>query len=229
MLARLESPWNSIKAQPLRWAIVTMLLAVIMTAASVWFAERLQEFLGDGSMTADPARVPAVQVALVLGTSRLMPSGAPNLTFDYRLDAAAALWKAGKARYFIVSGNHTGRYDEPADMRAGLIERGVPPDAIYRDGKGFRTWDSVVRAHKVFGLDRMVIVSQRSHVARALFLARSLGMEAYGFDAREEPEMPLMMRVRPYLAAVLSYYDAWRGVLPHHIGPQVMVGADPAL
>ncbi|MBS0519662.1 MAG: YdcF family protein [Proteobacteria bacterium] len=225
---RLESPFRSIKPRYLRLGLVGVLLAVLAGVATIWFAERFQELLSEDVMTADPARVPAVEAGLVLGTSRLMPGGSPNMTFNYRLDAAAALWKAGKVKYLIVSGNHTGRYDEPADMRDGLIARGVPADVIYRDGKGMRTWDSVARARSIFGLHRMVVVSQRSHVARALFLARSLGMEAYGFDAREEHRLPLRTRLHPYLAAVLSYYDAWRGLLPHHVGHRVAIGIDPA-
>ena len=63
-----------------------------------------------------------MEVALVLGTAPIGPEGGPNRYFIYRLDAAAALWKAGKVKYFIVSGSDV----EPAAMRAGLIERGVP-------------------------------------------------------------------------------------------------------
>jgi SanA protein len=201
---------------------------VVNVTLVAWLAERFQEFAAESVMTASVDRMPVVEAALVLGTSKLLPNGSANLTFDYRLDAAAMLWKAGKARYLIVSGNHTGDYDEPSDMRAGLIARGVPGKVIYRDGRGFRTWDSVVRARKVFGLERLAIVSQRDHVARALFIARNLGMQAVGFEAEDEDDLPLKMRIRPYLAAVLSYYDAWQGLLPHHIGPRVAIGIDPA-
>lgn len=225
---RLEGPSGWIKAGRLRWLFLGLLLVVATGTSALWFAEHLQELLGGDVMTSDVTKVPGVEAGLVLGTSKLMPDRSPNPTFGYRLDAAAALWKAGKVKYLIVSGNHTGRYNEPEDMRDGLIRRGVPSNVIYRDGKGFRTWDSIARARSVFGLERMVVVSQRSHVARALFLARSLGIEAYGFDAREERRMSLKMQVRAYLAAVLSYYDAWRGTLPYHVGPRIAVGVDPA-
>jgi SanA protein len=201
---------------------------LVSVTLTVWLAERFQEVVAGGVMTASLDRMPVVEAALVLGTSKLRADGSANLTLDYRLDAAAMLWKGGKARYLIVSGNHTGDYDEPSDMRAGLIARGVPASMIYRDGRGFRTWDSMVRARKVFGLKRLAIVSQRAHVARAVFIARSLGMQAFGFEAVEEDDLPIRMRVRPYLAAVLSYYDAWRGLLPLQLGPQVAIGIDPA-
>jgi SanA protein len=173
--------------------------------------------------------MPAVDVALVLGTSKLMPDGTPDVIFDNRLEAAASLWKAGKVKYLIVSGNHTGRYDEPTDMRDGLVARGVPANVIYRDGNGFRTWESVVRARDVFGLKRLAIVSQRAHVARALFLARSLGVDASGLEAAEDPDETIWMWLRAYPAAVLSYYDAWRGARPSPLqGPPIAIGLDLA-
>ncbi len=226
---RLEAPSLGIKLQPLRWLALTLLGGLLAVLLTTYLAERLQEFMGDAVMTADVAAMPVVEAAVVLGTSALMSDGSPNVTFDNRLDAAATLWKAGKAKYLIVSGNHTGGYDEPADMRAGLIARGVSPRAIYSDGKGFRTWDSMVRARDVFGLERLTVVSQRSHVARALFIARNLGIEAFGFEAADDPNEDMWSRLRPYPAAVLSYYDAFRGVLPHRRhNMTIAVGLDPA-
>jgi SanA protein len=227
--ARLEAPSLRIKLRPLRWLAMTVLGGLLAIGLATYLAGRLQEFMGDAAMTADVAQMPVLEAAVVLGTSALMPDGSRNVTLENRLDAAALLWKAGRVKYLIVSGNHTGDYDEPSDMRAGLIARGVPADAIYRDGKGFRTWDSMVRARDVFGLRRLAVVSQRSHVARALFIARSLGIKAFGFEAADDPEESGWSRLRPYLAAVLSYYDAFRGVLPHRRhNLTIAVGLDPA-
>lgn len=228
MAARLEAPPRGIKRRFFRWLLLAGATGLVGVTLTAWLAERFQEVVAGGVMTASVDRMPVVKAALVLGTSRLRVDGSANLTFDYRLDAAAMLWKAGRTRYLIVSGNHTGDYDEPSDMRAGLIVRGVPASMIYRDGRGFRTWESIVRARKVFGLRRLAIVSQRAHVARAVFIARSLGIRAFGFEAVDEDDLPVRMQIRPYLAAVLSYYDAWRGLLPLHVGPQVAVGIDPA-
>ena len=234
MSARLYGALSAIKVRPLRLiALIAMFLCaggVMGCVALAFLAERFQEVLSDDRMTYDLDKVPQAEVGLVLGTSPVLPTyRIPNPFFYNRLEAAAALWKAGKVKYLIVSGNHRSpRYDETAVMRADLISRGVPASAIYRDGKGVRTWDSVVRARDIFGLKQMIVVSQRAHVARALFLARSLGMEAWGLEASEDDiPMDARSRLRPYPAAVLSYYDAWRGFLPGTDEPRVSIGVDP--
>ena len=224
-----------IKLATVRLAVLAVVFLAIGAVAGVigvsFGAERLQEHLAQDRMTYDADQVPSAEVGMVLGTApTLPPNWRINVDFAARLDAAAALWKAGKVKYLLVSGNGTrsGRWDETTAMRAGLLARGIPVEAIYRDDWGLRTWDSVVRARDVFGLKRLVIVSQRSHVARALFLADSLGLEAFGLEADDRLEQGWKGQLRPYAAAVLSYFDAWRGKLPRLRGTPVIIGVDPA-
>ena len=167
------------------YVLLRVVAVVLMAGALAWFAERRLDRAAESKSFTDAARVPAAEVALVLGTAPIGPEGGPNRYFVYRLDAAAALYKAGKAKYFIVSGTREGRFDEPTAMRDGLTERGVPAAAIYRDFGGDRTLDSIVRARRVYGQTRLIIVSQRFHLARALFLAMHEGIEAWGFEARD--------------------------------------------
>jgi SanA protein len=214
-------------------AIVSMLVGVAVGLVGVSYgAEQLQEYLAEDHMSHDVGKVPPSEVAMVLGTAPILaPDWHVNPDFTSRLDAAAALWKAGTVKYLLVSGNGTqpGQWDETTNMRRGLIDRGVPAEAIYRDDRGLRTWDSVVRARDLFGQKRLVIVSQRSHVARALYLASSLGIDAYGLEVKGWPhEDDLYGLSRPFLAAVLAYFDAWRGSLPRLRGAPVIIGFDPA-
>ncbi|MGC4072801.1 MAG: ElyC/SanA/YdcF family protein [Nibricoccus sp.] len=98
------------------------------------------------------ADTPARAVALVLGASPTLANGRTNPHFDSRIDATAQLYHAGKIRHVLVSGdNHRVSYDEPTAMKNALIARGVPATAITCDYAGFRTLDSVVRAHRIFG------------------------------------------------------------------------------
>ncbi len=101
-------------------------------------------------------------------TSKFVGPGRPNLHYEYRLDAAAQLFKAGKVQRLIASGNGAEpNYNEPRMMRADLVARGVPADRIVLDEGGMRTLDSVVRAADVYGAPDCIVVSQRfAHGAR---------------------------------------------------------------
>lgn len=201
----------------------------LMAGALAWYAERRLDRAAEAKSFSDVSKVPAVDVALVLGTAPIGPEGGPNRYFVYRLDAAAALYKAGKAKYFIVSGHRDGRYDEPTAMRAGLVERGVPEEAIYRDFGGDRTFDSVVRARRIYGQTRLVIVSQRFHLSRALFLAAHEGIEAWGFEARDvDQPYSIFTELRRYPSAMRAYWDVWNGMRAEEVGKPVRIGVDPA-
>ncbi len=141
---------------------------------------------GAAYSTPDVGRLPALEVALVPGTQPWDDDGDVNIDLERRLEGAAAAWKAGRVRRILVSGNRVAPdYDEPTVMMKVLLEHGVPAEAIERDFLGTRTWHSVQRARDVYGLTRLLIVSQRSQLERALFLARHGGIEAWGLDVTE--------------------------------------------
>ena len=128
--------------------------------------------------------VPAREIGVVLGTSKETRHGKPNLHFNQRIEAAAALYRAGKIHHLLVSGdNHIATYDEPSDMRLALVAAGVPTNAITCDYAGFRTLDSVVRAKEVFGLSQCTIISEEFHCPRALWIAQQHGLDAIAFAA----------------------------------------------
>jgi SanA protein len=209
---------------------VLLVVAVVALVAAFlsWVAQRRLEALAESFIAADPARLPTVDVALVLGAAPIGPEGGPNRYFEHRLDAAAALWRAGKAKYLLVSGDNRGAYDEPTAMRTGLIARGVPAERIYRDFAGVRTLDSVLRADEVFGQKRLIIVSQRFHLARAVFLARQDEIEAWGLAARDVARpYSFLTTLRRYPSAVRAYYDVWFDTPSRHGGKAVVIGVDP--
>jgi SanA protein len=203
-----------------------LVLGLVLTA---WLADRKIERFAGPYLVEDPKALPDVDVALVLGAAPIGPEGGPNRYFEYRLDAAAELWRAGKVKFFLVSGdNRRPDYDEPSAMRAGLIARGVPANAIYRDFAGVRTRDSVLRAKSVFGQQRLIIVSQGFHAARAIFLARSEGIDAWGLAARDVVRAySIFTELRRYPSALRAYYDVWIETPPRHAGPVIAIGVDP--
>lgn len=124
---------------------------------------------------------------LILGTNKHLSYNqeAENVLFTYRIDVAIDLFDAGKAEYFVVSGDKTASrgYDETLDMKRDLMARGVPEKLILRDTAGYRTLDSMLRLRALFGLSKVTIVSQAFHTERALFLASFYGMDAIAVNA----------------------------------------------
>ncbi len=157
-------------------------------------------------------KVPKRGVALVLGTAKYVRRGKINYFYKYRIDAAAKLYKAGKVRAILVSGDNSSKYyNEPARMMRDLIKRGIPKSKIYLDFAGFRTLDSILRAKEVFGLKKYIIVSQKFHLQRALFIAQKSGVDAIGFVAKDIPRTvaAFRMRMREYAARVKAFLDIY--------------------
>lgn len=165
------------------------------------------------------------EVGLLLGTA---PDGryGPNAYFQYRIEAAAALYHAGKVRKIIVSGDNSRKeYNEPAAMRRALEKKGVKPEDIFEDFAGFRTLDSVSRARRVFGQTRLTIISQEFHCKRALYLAGHHGIDAIGFAARDVAQKRFRLRnhLREAFSRVLALLDVAVGREPHFLGEPVPV------
>lgn len=128
--------------------------------------------------------IPSTDVALVLGTSKRLKSGETNPYFNFRIDAAEKLYKTGKVKHLILSGdNQTKYYNEPQYMREALLKKGVPDSVITLDYAGLRTLDSVVRCKKIFGQSKFIIVTQQFHSYRAVFIAENFDIEATAFVA----------------------------------------------
>lgn len=208
--------------------VTSFLAAIVAVSILAALASGVMASWGKAYASADVDRLPSVDVGLVLGT--LVYSGhfrGPNPTFVRRLDAAVELWRAGKVRYLIVSGNGEDKtQDEPTVMRDFLVQRGVPAEAIYRDHAGLRTMTSIVRARDIYGQKRLIVVSQDDHVSRALFLARHLGVEAWGYNAPDGALPPLWYRpLRNKLVMLYAYWDLLAGPRPA-AGPRVAIGVD---
>lgn len=161
------------------------------------------------------------QVALVLGTSHLLTTGAPNPFFANRMETAAALFKDGKVKHFIVSGdNRTKYYNEPLEMKRALVKLGIPSSAITLDYAGLRTLDSVVRSKEIFGQEEITIVTQTFHCYRALFISEYYGIDAVAYVANEpSAEMTEKVHWREYLARAKAVLDLYvLKTSPRHLG-----------
>jgi len=154
--------------------ISLLIIILLITVLGFWvnynshrMANRAAPFI-----YSDIQAVPNMQAAVVLGTSKFLSGGYINGFYAARIIAAVALFKAGKVKAIIVSGdNRKKNYDEPTTMRDDLVANGVPSQYITLDYAGFRTLDSIVRAKQIFDLDDYILVSQKFHLERAIYLS----------------------------------------------------------
>lgn len=173
--------------------------------------------------------IPHNKAGLLLGTSRMLRDGRPNTYFFNRIDAAVALFEAGKIDYIIVSGdNRHASYNEPRDMRNELIARGIPAKRVYMDFAGFRTLDSVIRCHAVFGQSSFTIISQRFHNQRAIFIARKRGLDAIAFNASDvDAYRGFKTMLREKFARVKAVIDIYfSNTQPYFLGDPVVLGGE---
>jgi len=156
-------------------------IAVAVCAAGVLgFSPTLYAWGSTVGRTYTPATVPVRDVALVFG-AEVLPSKAPSDFLKARLDIAYDLWKSGKVKVILVSGdNGDVHYNEPDAMRNYLIGRGVPDVKVVADYAGFDTYDSCVRAVRIFGVTSATLVTQSYHMPRALATCRTIGLDAVG-------------------------------------------------
>lgn len=182
------------------------LFLVFLIVCNVWIVKSTESHVYE-----DLHELPAHRVALVLGTSHKLAGGKANPFFEKRMETAAELYRLGKIDHFILSGDNRSRfYNEPVAMRKALMKLGVPESAITLDYAGLRTLDSVVRSQKIFGQDRITIITQPFHSYRALFISQYYGIDAVAMVA-EEPdfEYSFKVRLREYFARTKAVLDLY--------------------
>lgn len=129
------------------------------------------------------AKLTDMDCILVLGC-QVKADGTPSHMLEDRLKRAVELYKAGAAPKIIMSGdNGQVEYDEVNTMKAYAIAAGVPSEDIFMDHAGFSTYESIYRASAIFGVEKMIVVTQQYHLYRAIYTAKAFGIEAYGVDA----------------------------------------------
>lgn len=205
--------WRWIK-RVILYSSLFIVFFLFLSNAWVYFSTKDQVY---DSASSAPHR----SVALVLGTSRKLSNGSANPFFDNRIEAAYNLFKEGKVDLIIVSGDNRSKYyNEPAEMRKALIQKGVPSGIITLDFAGLRTFDSIVRCKEIFGQESITIITQSFHSYRSLFISNYFQMDAIVVVA-EEPEQLQSIKVlgREVLARPLAILDLYVfDTEPHFLG-----------
>jgi SanA protein len=185
-------------------------LFFVLAAANFWVIQSTQDRVYD---TSD---VPSRTWAIVLG-ARVWSSGVPSHSLEDRLETALQLYRDGKVKRILVTGDHGKKhYDEVQAMHDWLTGHGVPSADIVLDHAGFRTLDSMARATPVFGVKDAIVCTQRFHLYRALYLADAHELDVVGVVAdRREYERELYNQSRESIARVVAVVDLTTGRQPH--------------
>ena len=167
------------------WKKILLTISVLLLGLAVFviFLPAYFYFSTRAVISPDPAKLPITESAMILGAA-ILKNGDLSPVLKDRADAAIDLYQAHKVVKILVTGNDASvDYNEVTPVRKYLIKNDVPSQAIFLDHAGFDTYSSMYRARDVFQVKSMVIVSQSFHLPRAVFIARRLGINAYGLNA----------------------------------------------
>jgi len=175
----------------------------------------------------DAAKLTDLDCILVLGC-QVKSDGVPSHMLEDRLKRGVALYQADAAPKLLMSGDHgrTG-YNEVGAMKAFATDAQVPSSDVFMDHAGFSTYESLYRAKHIFGVKRMVIVTQKYHLYRALHIANALGIEAWGVAADYRSYYGQFHReIREVLARVKDFGTGLFKPKPTYLGDQIPITGD---
>ncbi|HSN10717.1 MAG TPA: ElyC/SanA/YdcF family protein [Propionibacteriaceae bacterium] len=196
---------------PGRRHVLGRVAAVAFVVGVLAFSPTLYAWGATIGRTYTRSSVPVRDVAIVFG-AEVLPNKTPSTYLKARLDLAYELWSTGKVRAVLVSGdNGDVHYNEPDIMRTYLLRRGIPEAKVVADYAGFDTYDTCVRAVRIFGVTSATLVTQSYHLPRALATCRTVGLDAVGVgDDSVEPGNPALWwrsSLRELPAGIKMAYD----------------------
>ena len=174
------------------------------------------------------AEAPQAQAAIVLG-ARVYADGTLSPMLTDRLQVGVELYKAGKVKKLLLSGDHgQATYDEVNAMLRYALAHDVPDQDVFTDHAGFSTYDTMYRARDVFAVHSAIVVTQGFHLARVVYTARSLGLEATGVPSDIQPYTSTWrFAVRDWLARAKAYLDLKiTKPGPRFLGPVIPIDGD---
>ncbi len=199
---------QQIKRHKKLFFIIFFASSICGVAATAFAYIRVSSFAHDTIYT-NASTCPTHAIGIVFGCVKVLPNGKSNLYYLYRIRAAAELYKAGKVKHLLVSGdNHSVKYNEPKLMKRDLVQLGVPESDITCDFAGFSTFETIVRAKEIFGVDEATLITQRFHLPRALYIAAAHNLTAIGYEAKDPKGIrTLKTKIREIAARVVTFGD----------------------
>lgn len=178
----------------------------------------------------DVEKIPKCYTGIVLGAF-VHPSGIPSDFLQDRLDRAIVLYKSNKINRFLLSGDHGQKdYDEVNSMKNYLVKHGINPTDIFLDHAGFDTYNSMYRAKEIFNVKDVIIISQEFHLPRAIYIAKNMGLNPYGYtaDIRNYPSINYLFK-REILANIKAFLEVITNQKPKFLGTKIPIDGESDL
>lgn len=205
--------------------ITFLLLGITIFSINYYIVKTTQDYV-----FTDIKKLPKVDAIIVLGAR--VNNEQLSYVLEDRLVAGVNIIYANKAEAILLSGDHGQKdYDEVNSMRKYIIRRNlnIQKEQIFMDHAGFDTYDSMFRAKEIFGIKSAIIVTQDFHINRSVYIARSLGIEAYGFAVDESKyveSLRLNWRVRELLSRVKAFKDVLINSNPTYLGEKIPISGN---
>jgi len=205
--------------------IVMICVLVLITIGNIYAYDKGERYIVQSS---DDISRSQAQAAIILGAGVTL-KGTPSSVLQDRILAAISLYNEGKVFKILVSGSNSEvENNEVNPVKKVLMQNGIPERDIFLDHAGFDTYSTMYRAHSVFKVDSAIIVTQEFHLPRAVYLARSLGINAYGMAA-DRGTYSIKNYIRELLARPLAVFDVLRGRVPKYLGPAIPITGDGSI
>ncbi len=207
--------------------IAVLCVCLLGGVAVVGINAYMISYVEDYILTVDDLKDDSFDCIMVLGAG--LWDGEPSPMLQERLDFGLVAFETGCSPKLLMSGDH-GReeYDEVNKMKDVAIENGVLADNIFMDHAGFSTYESMYRARDIFQVEKMVIVTQKYHLYRAVYNARKLGIDAYGFAA-DRLQYPVYNDIREALARTKDFFFCIVQPEPTYLGEEIPISASGSL
>lgn len=204
-------------------AALFLVSALLPLGISAYMRASVQDLI----LTPEKAASFDADAILVLG-ARVWDCGAPSGVLEDRLITGIRAYETGTSDRLLMSGDHGQHdYDEVNAMKTYALDAGIPGEHVFMDHAGFSTYESVYRARDIFQVTTVLIVTQEYHLYRALYVARALGLDAFGVaaDRRSYPGMP-RFEAREVLARVKDFIYTLVQPLPTYLGDVIPITGD---
>lgn len=210
-------------------AIVVLLVSalVFVCVSNIFVVKSAEDYVLSFDEACDIGEVDCI---IILGAA-VTESGVMSRVLEERVSMGAKLYNAGVSTRILASGDHSREnYNEVGAMKEHLINSGIDENVIFTDHAGFDTYDSMYRARDIFQAKKVIIVTQQFHISRAVFIARSLGLEAYGVasDVNYRYFRP-KTELREIAARTKYVFDAIFKPKPKYLGEAIPIWGEASL